>query len=296
MAILCILFSAMFTALGNFLIRRGLDQGDPFILPRFLTAGLMALGIIYFQNGTCAIDAPMALVAVVSGLFLGLLQHAIGKSLLYGPSSLTFVFVTSVCVLPPVCMFFLFGKEFGHDYTIYNLIGSLLVVAGLYWMGKTNEATNFVNFKKWLRWIATAFIGLTLYYLILQWRALMLQETLPDSLLLPFRGVQVKGDLFIPISFFAAALTQLIFGSSFQVKRQLLASGIFAGIVCSISTFLLVLGTEFAAEGTENALLFPLNTILLVSLCNVWATLFYKERVNWPANALSATGIIIAAI
>lgn len=304
MASICIALSALITALSNLLIRRGIDgvkdaNGDPFIVHRFLTAALIAIPIIYLQHGTIAANLNMSLVGVCAGLALGLLQYAIGKCLQYGPAALTFIFVSSVCVVPPIFMFFLFGEEFGHGYTLYNLLGSLLVLAGLYWMGKSQELGDYLSFEKWLIWIGAAFGSGILYQLILQWRALLLKDNLPDSLLLPFRCDTTQGDLFIVITLLVAGLCQMLFqGRPKRQKfsnRQVLICGIVAGILCSISTFLLLLGTEFAITATEKAVIFPLNTVLLISFCNGWARVFYKEKVNWPANAICATGIAIVS-
>ena len=304
MAALFIAFSALITAFNNFLIRQGIDgtKGDPFIVHRFCIAALISLPIIYMQHGVIAADPYMSLVGVAAGLALGLLQYAIGRCLQYGPAALSFIFISSVCVVPPVIMFFLFGEEFGHGYTFSHLMGALLVIIGLYWMGKTQKLEESLGLKKWYLWLGIAFAGGILYQLILQWRALLLNDTLPDTWLLPFRIRDAKGDIFIPITFLVAALSQIVLlktsqnnnESSSYSKKQIFICGIIGGVLSSISTFLLIFGTESAITDTEKAIIFPLNTVLIISLCNCWAKLFYKEKVNWPANALSVSGIIIS--
>ncbi len=294
MSLVFIALSAFFTALGNFFIRRAVtpdQEGDPFIRARFFTAGLVSIPIIYLQHSSLNFDPKMAVVALFAGIFLGLLQFSIGKSLQSGPSGLTFIFVSSVSVWPPLLMYFFFGAEFGHDYTLNNLVGSLLVLAALVWMGQGEEKAN----KKWLGWIAVAYASTTLYFLIFQWRALLLKESLPESPLLPFHVNAEEGDLFMAITFIVAALSQtFIRQKTTSTAPGFYTSGITAGLLAGISTYLLLLGTEYASSATENALIFPLQTVLLIIFCNAWAVKYYKEKVNWPANALAAAGIAIA--
>src|SRR3546814_5331073 len=52
----------------------------------------------------------------------------------------TTLFRSSACVIPPIIMVYIFGEEYGHDYTVYNLLGSAVVLLGLYWMGNSQEA------------------------------------------------------------------------------------------------------------------------------------------------------------
>ncbi len=293
MSLIFIAFSAFLTALGNFFIRRAVtgDQtGDPFILARFFTAGLISIPIIYLHHNAINFDPKMGFVALFAGLSLGLLQYGIGKSLQAGPSGLTFIFVSSVSVWPPLLMYFLFGKEFGHDYSLNNLIGSLLVLGALFWMGKSEEKTN----KKWLFWIALSYAACTLYFVIFQWRALLVKDNIPESPLLPFRANAQDGDLFMAITFVIAAISQLFLGEKKQQGKGFYTSGIVAGILAGLSTYLLLLGTEFAKTATENALIFPLNTVLMILFCNVWAKKFYNETINWPANGIAALGIAIS--
>ncbi|MBS0635110.1 MAG: hypothetical protein JSR37_06575 [Verrucomicrobia bacterium] len=278
MATLYITFSAFLTAFGNFLIRRGVTAaGDPYIFQRFLTAALFAILIIFVQYGTVQLDTQIFWIACIAGLTLGFLQYSIGKCLEHGPAALSFMFISSMCVIPPIIMFFLFGPEHGHDYTLRNLAGATLVIAGLLWMGLSEKKVS--PSSKWRFWIATACSAGCLYQLILQWRALLIQE----------QESNIQGDLFVPITLIIAACCQMLISKPAFSKT----GGLFAGIICSLSTLLLILGTECALTDTEKAIIFPLNTVLLITLCNVWAKFYYNEKINWPANGLAALGIAI---
>lgn len=300
-----ITLSALFIALSNFLIRRGMgdsDQekagGDRFIMPRFFTAALVSIPIIYLHHGMVTFDPRMGLVAVFAGALLGFLQYCLGKSLQYGPSGLTFIFASSVCVWPPLLMFFLFGEEFGHGYTLYNLVGSFLVIGGLYWMGKGGKQEESPSFNKWLIWVGIAYLATTLYYSLFQWRALLLKDNVPESIFLPFHSDATQGDLFMALTFFVAALSQLFIRGKKEIspttKQGFFMSGICSGILCAVSTYFLLLGTECASSDTENALIFPLNTVMMILFCNIWASRFYNEKLIWPANTLALAGIAIA--
>lgn len=194
-------------------------------------------------------------------------------------------------------MFFLFGEEFGREYSLWDFIGSLLVLAGLYFMGKTQKNEDYVDFRKWVLWTSIAFAAGLLYCLILEWRVLLQNKDLPDSIFLPFRIELPKSDLFIAIMFLVAALSQIAVMpplTSFSMNKPL-ACGLIGGLLYVISTFFLILGTEVAKTSSEKALIFPLNTVLLIFLCNSWGRLLYHEKINWKATFLCALGIIITA-
>jgi len=299
MATIFILFAALFMAACNFFVRREVTEGgDRYIIARFITAGFVTLPIIYLHHAGFSFDPKMGLVAAATGICLGLLQFGVGKSLQYGPPGLTFILVTSVCIWPPLIMFVLFGEPFGHGYGFNSVAGALLVVAALYWMGKGGKQ-DAPHFKKWLSWITLACLSTTGFFTLLQWRALLVREgPMPESALLPFHSTAATGDIFMVITFFVAALCQLFIRTGqAQVatsQRGLLLSGLLGGLLSAISTYCLMLGTECAVTDQENAIIFPLNTVMTIIFCNAWAVKFYKEKVNWPANGLAFVGIAIS--
>jgi drug/metabolite transporter (DMT)-like permease len=298
MAILLVVLSATVTALTNLLIRRGLgSSGDPFIFHRFLTAALFMIAVIFFRYGQVVIDYGMLAVGAVAGLALGLLQYTQGRSLNYGPAALSFIVVACASLLPPLIMYLLFGQEFGHDFTLFNTVGSLMVVGGLLWMATTGPQGSHDDKKRWITWVTAAFSASTLYQLILVWRALMLKDNIPDSPLVPFHVGPIESECFIVAMFFVAAICQLFMGArqAAAPMKKMLLCGIVGGILNASSGFLLVLSTESASSTIEKAIILPLNTVMLLSLCNLWANLLYKEKINWPANALSFAGIVVSS-
>lgn len=304
MATLLMISSALITALANLLIRRGLDvapkaSGDPFISQRFFTAALMVLFVILWQHGSIPIDPNMLLVGIAGGLALGALQFTIGRCLFYGPPALSFIFVSAACVIPPIIMFFIFGEDFGHGYTLYNLLGSILVLAGLYWMAQSQGFATKDTFKKWCFWAFIAFLCGVLHQLVLQWRALLLKPELPPSALIPFHVGAAESDFYMVTALCTAALCQMLFQKPAATtaattdRKQTLICGIGGGLLNGLSTYLMILGTEWAKTDLEKAMIFPIFTVLLITTCNIWAKMLYKEKVNWPANAVCMTGILV---
>lgn len=304
MVALYAVLAALITALANLLIRRGLDmvkgaEGDPFIAHRFLTAAIVTALVIYFRHDHVPLNYPMLFLGAVSGIVLGCLQYSIGRSLQYGPPALSFIVVSAACVIPPLLMFFVFGESFGHGYTLTNFLGSLCVVLGLFWMGKTQGATSMADSRLWLFWAALAFSAGIFYQISFQWRALMLKEGLPESTLLPFHMTPAEGECFLISMFISAALFQMFLPRSGKTTnigaKPLLVCGIIGGILNGISGFILMRATEVATSDIEKAIVFPLFTVLLISMCNTWAQMLYQERVNWRANALCMAGIVIGS-
>jgi uncharacterized membrane protein YfcA len=196
-------------------------------------------------------------------------------------------------------MFFVFGEEFGHGYTFTNLIGSLLVLAGLVWMAKSQGIRAMSNYKVWLFWAVAAFLCGIFYQTSFQWRALLLKDDLPASPLLPFHCTEAAGDCFLISMFFVGALFQKLLPNnaskaSFPPK-QVLICGILGGIMNGLSGFILMKATELAVTDIEKAIIYPLFTVLLISSCNAWAKAFYNEKVNWLANGVCMAGIVVGS-
>ncbi len=299
-----VVFSALITAYSNFLIRKGLDaiegaKGDPLIAVRFFIAAIATAFVIYLRHGGISFEPNMLLVGAMSGILLGLLQYTLGRSLQYGPPALSFIVVSGACIVPPVIMFFVFGQKFGHGYSLFNLIGSSLVLLGLIWMAKSQGTQNMACRKSWLVWAIGAFSCGVLYQLSFQWRALALKEGLPHSVLLPFHCAAEDGECFLISMFLAAAFCQKLLPGSrskpLGLKKPLVVCGVVGGVLSAISGFILMRATEVAHTAIEKAIIYPLFTVLLILLCNVWAKIVYSEKINWPANGISMAGIAVAS-
>jgi hypothetical protein len=46
----------------------------------------------------------------------------------------------------------------------------------------------------------------------------------------------------------------------------------------------------------EHAMIFPIFSVAIIILCNLWGQWLYKEKVNWLANACCVGGILIGTL
>lgn len=308
MASLFVLVPALLSALSNLLIRKSMDHpkangADPFLTLRFLAAAALAPFLSYIQFGTVSFDLHMLLLGVVGGAVLVLLQLCIEESLRRGPAAKTFVITSAACVITPIIMFYFFGQEFGHSYTVLNFVGACLVVLGLVWMAKKkhdlSSAENSSINVGWVVWIVVSLIVISGYQALFQWRALLFRDDLPASSLIPFHCSEADGDCFMISMYFTAALCHYLYkGGNIEKLRQFspktyITQGIFGGVLMGLSGFVLLRITELATTDIEKIVIFPLFSVALIFFCSFWGSYFYKEKVNWSANMLCATGIAV---
>lgn len=298
-----VLFSSMLTAFANLIVRKSIDlknqgSGDPFLVYRLMGAGLV-VGTFALLNGGLNFNLLMISLGMIGGFFLSMLMWTIGRSVEKGPPALSFTCVAASAVFPPLFMALLFGEPFGHSYTLKNGLGMALVLAGLVWMGleQWKKSERSPDTIKWLFWTLCAFGVNALYYILFQWRALMLKDDLPASALLPWHCDPANGDCFIIIMYITAACCQFFIpgkalANDFPVKHRILY-GCLGGIINGISGFILIKATEMATVDAEKAIIFPLFCVGLIFSCNLWGKALYKEKVNWFANAACLVGIFI---
>src|SRR3989304_2317111 len=98
----------------------------------FLTF-IVAILLNPVRSGNYAFNFPMAFFGFSGGVILAAFMAMMGKALESGPPGLTFAVINASSVMPILLMVTLFGAGFGFAYTPWNGIGSLLVVAGLFW-------------------------------------------------------------------------------------------------------------------------------------------------------------------
>ena len=71
--------------------------------------------------------------------------------------------------------------------------------------------------------------------------------------------------------------------------------GIFGGLINGTGTFLLTCAIQ-AASALENAILFPMYSVAIIILSNLWGQKLYQEKVNWRACQVCAGGLLIATV
>lgn len=260
-----------------------------YFLVSFLISSLLN-GIFSFN---ISFNVPMSLLGlVVSFLIMGLMFW-MGKAIQKGPSGLTFAFQNSGAILPPLLMALIFKEPFGFSLTIGNLIGIGLVTLGLFWAA---IGTSKISLRKeWLWYALLIFFVQGLILTIFQYRCLLIQEGLPSHFLIPFSCSQEADLWFMPVIFFSAWVCQ-VFNFSFSEKRlpkmSEMIGGSLGGLANGLSTFFLLRAT-LVATPVEKAMLFPLFTVLVILLCNLYGKLMYKEIIPWKAHAFAMLGIFI---
>lgn len=300
MGIALILIAACMAGTSNFFLRKSIDAGGTTKAYLTIQLGLSFLLAVFLnpvRTGEYAWSTPTAYIGIAGGLILGVMMYLLGKALENGPPGLTFAVLNSSSVMPAVVMAVLFGSMFGHEYHPWNAIGSILVVVGLFWAGWRAETVNN-RLRFWLLLALGAFFAHILFLIFMQWRAMLLKPDLPDNLLLSFRVDESASQWFMPMIYLAAALFQLIIFICFERRipnRKEVLYGVAGGIAIGLSTFFLIKATEIASAW-ENAMLFPIYSVTIIVLCNLWGQLLYKERVNWLANSVCLIGLVCGTV
>ncbi len=303
MAIVYIFLASIITAFANLFTRKSVDSnpnptGDPFIPQRLFASAVIVIAVAFIESGQMVFEFKMGAIGVISGLLLGALMWTASKALQRGPSGLTNAVINSACMAPALILAMMFGEEFGHTYNVWNGLGAIGVMAGLFWMG-WNTSTS----KRSPDWIVWILAGLGVHIALLtffQWKALLLKEGLPPSPFIPFQGDPVCSNCFTLMMFLTASVMQFFLpGPKTSLRpptRALWLYGIVGGFVNGIGSVFTMLATEAATTELQKALLFPLYCVALITVCNLWASYLYHEKINWPANAVCYAGILISAL
>ena len=289
-------FAALFVAAQNLFFRRSIDGGGTskaYLMVQLFLTFLVAVLLNPVRTGHYEWNMPLALFGFAGGIILAFFMAMMGKALESGPPGLTFAVINASSVMPILLMVSFFGAGFGFIYTKYNGIGSILVVAGLLWAARTA-----ITEKKSFSWAIYALIAFAMHSLFLafmQWRAIFLNFPGSKALFLSLTDVQAASEWFMPMIFLAASLVQgYIFFTT--EKRQPLPSewfyGVLGGVANGIGTFFMIWATE-AANSIEQAMIFPIFSISVILLCNLWGQRLYKEKVNWAASAVCIVGLVI---
>jgi hypothetical protein len=284
------LLAALFASTSNFFMRRSIDAGGTtkgFVLIQMSIAGLVAVLLGPVQSNSYAINGSVVGLGVLAGVFLVTMLYILGKALLAGPPGLTFSILTAAAVVPAIVMASLFGAAFGFLYTAWHGIGSLLVLAGLFWAGQST-AGGLQDLKRWTVLVISMFSLHVLLLVLFQYRAVLINTG----------NLEAQSSWFMPVYYFAAAAIQL--GIFFRTEARALRPrewlyGCIGGAANSLCTFFLLRSTE-VAKGLENAVIFPAFSIGIILLSNLWGQKVYQEKVNWRAAQVCACGLIVGTV
>ena len=298
MAIIMMLIAAGLASTANFFMRRSIDAGGStraYLVVQLFISFLVAIYLSPVRTGEYSASLNSIVVGLGAGVLLGGMMWSLGRSLEKGPAGLTFAFLNSATVMPAIVLAIIFGTAFGHIYTVWNGVGSALVVIGLFWAGW--QTTTTASKAQWATVVVAAFVLHAALLIMLQWRALLLQPDLEHPLL-PFHLDPATSQWFFPMIFLAAVVIQLI--SYLHMEKRWPNSGeilygVLGGLVQAGATFFLVTAPEYATP-VENAMIFPIFAVTVIFLTNLWSQALYKEKVNWLANSLCIAGIAVGTI
>ncbi len=299
MGIQLMLVAGLFIALSNYLMRKSIDAGGTtkgFLMVQLFLVFIVAILLNPVRMHDYQWSNCMAIFGIAGGVVLALMMAALGRALETGPPGLTFAALNSSTVMPSIVMVLSFGAAFGYHYTFWNGLGSLLVVLGLFWAGWQTSKT--VQKGVWLSFVSAAFFLHVLFLVFLSWRALFINYPGENGLFLSFDMDDAKNEWFMPMTFLAAFIVQALiylFHEKRWLKKGEVLYGILGGIANGVGTFFMIRATEVATP-FEHAMIYPLFSVTIILLCNLWGQWLYRERVNWKAITLCLLGIFIGTI
>ncbi|MGR3973819.1 MAG: hypothetical protein QRY72_04550 [Candidatus Rhabdochlamydia sp.] len=297
-SILFMLLAGVLIALSNYLMRKSVDTGGTtkgFLVIQLAIVAVVATFLNPIRLGSYTLDLPTFSLAIVSGGVLSLMMFSLGRALEIGPAGLTFATLNAATVFPALILTALLGTAYGYTWSVSHTIGSLLVIVGLFWSGWSTFQT--FDKPRWLRVVLLMFTLHICFLVILSIRAFFLTHS-PQLLLTSFDRSDFCSAWFMPLAFCAAAIFQgVIF---FTTEKRFfspseLMYGILGGCANGIGTFFMIRATE-VAQGNEQMILYPLLSVFVILLCNLWGQLLYQERINWKSTFLCLIGIVIAGV
>jgi drug/metabolite transporter (DMT)-like permease len=291
---------ACFAGFHNYFLRRSIDAGGTsrgFFLAMLVFSSLIVILLNPVMQGNYTFSLEAVLAGLSMGFFLGLFYFTLGKSFETGPVGLSVAIINTSSVVPALVLALIFGAAFGHPYTLWNGVGSLIVVLGFFILGRSRiEAPNLAH---WVLIVSLAFLSHVLYLILLQWWDMILNPALPRSSLIPFYADSDNCCWFTPFLFIGAALLHWgVFFSKPKMNYPISSEwlyGICGGVVNGLCMYFLILATQYA-DGWENAVIFPVFSVGIIVVTNTWSHLLYKEQVNWIAITTCVVGISIATI
>jgi hypothetical protein len=302
MGIQLMLLAGLFVALSNYLMRKSIDAGGTtkgFLMVQLFVVFLVAILLNPVRMGEYQWSGCMSLFGIAGGIVLALMMAALGRALETGPPGLTFAALNSSTVMPSILMVLVFGSAFGYHYTIWNGVGSLFVIIGLFWAGWQTSRSQHKTL--WLSFAAAAFFLHVLFLVFLSWKALFMnypKVSGENGLFLSFDMDDAKNQWFMPMIFLAAFFIQAliyIVNERRWLKKGEVVYGILGGLANGIGTFFMIQATEVATS-FEHAMIYPIFSVSIIVLCNIWGQWLYKEKVNWIATGVCLLGILIGTV
>lgn len=299
MAIFFMFIAGSFISLSNLFMRKSIDRGGStkgFLIFQMAMAFVVAFLLNPVKTGDFSWNGSIVLLGATAGVVLALMLFCLGRSVEKGPAGLTFSILNAATVMPAIVMAFWFGAAYGFPYTFWHGMGSLLVLFGLFMAGRGLQGLKDRN-----GWIFFGFSMFCLHILLLvlfQWRALVIHFPQPEEIVAFISAEQMKSQWFTPVMFFSSMIAQIGF-FSFAEKRwpapQEIQYGVLGGIMNGLCTYFMIWSTEVAGP-LENAVIFPIFSVVTIVLSNLWSQRLYQEKVNWKACQFCAVGLVVGTV
>jgi len=299
MAVVLMFFAGVFVSISNLFMRKSIDSGGTtkgFLIFQMAMAFLVALSLNPVRTGDYASNVPIASLGILAGLILAGLLFSLGRALENGPPGVTFSILNGSTVMPAIVMATLFGAAKGFPYTTWHAVGSILVVFGLFWAGKGLQGLR--DRKAWITFSLAMFSFHILLLVLFQWRALVLNNLHPEEITSLFSAEQIKSQWFMPFMFLAATFVQLAVFIRYERRwpRGLeVFYGLLGGAANGLCTYFMIWATEVAVP-LENAVIYPIFSVVTIILSNLWGQKLYQEQVNWRACQLCAFGLVVGTV
>ena len=300
MSLILAFCAALISAFNNLSMRKSIDAGGSskgFLVTSMSVAIAVSTFLGPIKTGFYAWNNAIAIVGLITGLFLGVMMWSLGKALEKGPPGLTIAYLNASNLVPAILMVLLFGLAFGFQYGPWNALGSLFVIVGLFW-AVWNSSKEFKSQEFWLTFATLSFTAHVVFLMLIQWRSLLVNPGLPSSQLIPFNVSPEEAEWFMPMLFIAAA-SFLVYRFKKEENRSIRPTevrfGLFGGLCNGVSTFCLVKAAHLASA-MESAMIFPIFAVGIVLICNIWGKVLYQEKVHWRAMALCLIGLFVGTM
>ncbi len=287
-------------ALSNYCFRRSIDAGGSgraFLVVQPLVVCLVAILLNPVRTGVYEWSSNMGALGVLNGVIVGTMMLSLNRALECGPPALTFALLNSSSLFPIIVMVLFFGSTFGYEYTLWNGIGSIFVIFGLFWASYQKSAEQ-VRTGRWAIFALGAFALHTLFLVVMQWRVLLMNFSHVGNSWLSLDSFDAQTQWFMPMTFLTAAAMQSILYVRYEKRlpsRREVLHGVLGGLFNGVGTFCMICSTE-RATSVEQAMIFPIFSITIVIACNIWGQWRYQEKVNWKANAACLAGIAVGTL
>ncbi len=299
MGVFLVFIAAALCSGSNFCMRKSLDRGgttQAFLVMQMSFAFLAGVLLGPVRTAQFDLHGSMLVLGVFAGLVYSFMISALGKALERGPAGLTFSILSGATVMPAIVMALSFGSSFGYTYTLWHALGSIFVLAGLFWAGR--DLRGMQSLRSWLFFAVSMFLLHVCLLSLFQWRALLLNAAHPEEIASWFTADRIKSQWFMSLMYGTAMICQTyVFLVKERRSLQLaeVTNGIFGGVANGLCTFFLIWATE-VASGLENAVIYPIFSVMIILFSNLWSQKIYQESVNWRACQICALGLLIATV